>query len=144
MRRWAAGVGTVVIGAGLLGGCSSGGSSDSSAAATSTTPDVCGSADALRTSLSGLGDVTIVQQGTAALDDAWSTVEDDWATFADDAKGKYSWQVDGVQDDADAVRAAADTVRDGSSAQTLAALATAVGAFLQSADALVDEVRSTC
>jgi hypothetical protein len=143
MRRWAAGVGTVVIGAGLLGGCSSGGSSDS-AAATSTTPDVCGSADALRTSLSGLGDVKIVQQGTDALDDAWSTVEDDWSQFADDARGTYGTQVDGVQDDADAVRTAADTVRDDSSPQTLAALATAVGAFLQNADALVDEVRSTC
>jgi hypothetical protein len=120
------------------------GGTASSTAASSSPPDVCASADALRSSLSSLADVQVVQEGTDALAPAWTKVEDDWAQLADDAKDQYAEQVDGVQADADAVQAAVDAAGDDPSAQTLSAAAGAVGVFLQNAGALVDEVSSTC
>jgi hypothetical protein len=86
----------------------------------------------------------VAQEGTDAVKVAWTTVEDDWAQLADDAGSRYADQVDGVQADADAVTSAVDTAGADPSAQTLGAAATAVGAFLQDAGALVDEVSSTC
>ena len=147
MRRAAA---SVVAGVGCLAvalsACSSDGSSSAapSTASTSTTPAVCASADAFRSSLSSLADVQVVQQGTDSVKAAWSRVQDDWGQFADDARAKYSGDVDGVQADADAAGSAIDAAVSDPSAQTLAAAGTAVTAFVQKAGALVDEVRSTC
>jgi hypothetical protein len=142
MRRCAAAVVTVVVGVGLAS-CSSGSNSET-AAATSSGPAVCASADDLRTSLSALQDVQVVQDGTDALDEAWTTVRSDWSQLADDARNQYAEQVDGVQADADTVQAAVDQARAAPSAQTLGNAASAVTVFLQDAGALVDEVRSTC
>jgi len=129
-----------------LAGCSSDGSSTaaSSTAATSTTPAVCASADTLRSSLSSLADVQVVQEGTDALKTAWTKVQDDWSQFADDARSRYSGQVDDVQADATAAGDAVDAALSDASAQTLAAAGTAVAAFVQNAGALVDKVNSTC
>jgi hypothetical protein len=146
MTRGAAVVVTVVVGAGLTG-CSSDAGTESTAAtaaAASSSSDVCASADAFRGSLSSLADVRVVQDGTNALDEVWRTVQGDWAQLADDARGRYSDQVDGVQADADAVRSAVDTAQGDQSAQTLGAVAAAVGVFVRQAGALVDEVSSTC
>jgi hypothetical protein len=142
MRTRAAAVGTVILLAGLSG-CSS--SSDGeTAAATSSDAAVCASADDLRGSLAALGDVQVVQQGTDALDQAWTTVQDDWARFADDARAQHADEVDGVQADVGAVQAAVDTARADPNAGTLGTLASEVRTFLQHAGALVDEVRATC
>ncbi|WP_457003110.1 hypothetical protein [Geodermatophilus sp. SYSU D00814] len=140
--RCATAVVAVVVGAGLAS-CSSDAESGT-AAGTTPAPDVCGSADALRTSLAALGDVQVVQQGTGALEEAWATVQDDWARFADAARAEYRDEVDGVQADADAVGDAVDAAQGSPSADTLGAAATAVGTFLQGAGALVDETSSTC
>ena len=128
---------TVALGAGLSA-CSSDEGGESS------TPDVCAAADAFRGSLSALRDVQVVQEGTDALASAWTAVEDDWTQLAGDARAEYGDQVDGVQTAADDVRAALDDAQDQRSAQTLGNAATAVGVFLQDADALADEVDSTC
>jgi hypothetical protein len=142
MMSRAAAVGIVFFLAGLSG-CSS--SSDGeTAAATSSGAAVCASADDLRGSLAALGDVQVVQQGTDALDQAWTTVQDDWARFADDARAQHADEVDGVQADADAVQAAVDTARADPGAGTLGTLASEVQTFLKDAGALVDEVRATC
>ena len=142
MSRCAAAVVAVVVGVGLAS-CSSG-SDSGTAAATSSRPAVCSSADDLRTSLSALQDVKVVEDGTDALNEAWTTVRSDWAQLADDARGQYAEQVDGVQADADTVQAAVDQARAAPSAQTLGSAASAVALFLQDAGALVDQVRSTC
>ena len=142
MRRRAAAVVTVVVGMGLAS-CSSGSDSET-AAATSSGPAVCAAADDLRTSLSALQDVKVVEDGTDALDEAWTTVRGDWSQLADDARDQYAEQVDGVQADADTVQAAVDQARATPSAQTLGSAASAVAIFLQDAGALVDQVRSTC
>jgi hypothetical protein len=137
MRTCVVAVVTVTLGTGLAA-CSSDDGGESS------TPDVCASADAFRGSLGELRDVQVVQEGTDALDSAWTTVDDAWTQLAADAKAEYGDQVDGVQAAADDVRAALDDAQDQRSAQTLGSAATAVGTFLQDADALADEVDSTC
>jgi hypothetical protein len=63
-------------------GCSSEGTSSS---AESTTPAVCSSTDALQASVSDLGDVQVVQNGTAALEDAVASVRSALQDVADDA-----------------------------------------------------------
>jgi hypothetical protein len=142
MRTRAAAVGTVFLLAGLSG-CSSGSDAET-AAPTSSGAAVCASADDLRGSLADLGDVQVVQQGTDAMDQAWTTVQDDWAKFADDARAQHADQVDGVQADVDAVQAAVDTARADPNAGTLGTLASEVRTLLQDAGALVDEVGATC
>jgi hypothetical protein len=137
MRMCVVGVLTVVLGAGLSA-CSSDEGTESS------TPDVCASADALRGSLTALGEVQIAQEGTDALATAWTAVKEDWAQLADDARAQYADQVDGVQAAADAVQSALDSARNTPSAQTLGDTAAAVGVFRQDAAALAEEVRSTC
>jgi hypothetical protein len=136
MRTCVVAVVTVALGAGLSA-CSSDDGGES-------IPDVCATADAFRGSLSALRDVQVVQEGTDALASAWTAVEDDWTQLAGDARAEYGDQVDGVQSAADDVRAALDDAQDQRSAQTLGNAATAVGVFLQDADALAEEVDSTC
>jgi hypothetical protein len=142
MQRYVVGVVAVVLGAGLPG-CSSEPGTSTSAAAPSTA-DVCASADDLRGSLTALGQVEVVQEGTEALASAWAAVEADWAQLADDARTEYADDVDGVQAAADAVRAALDDAQSQPSAQTLGTAADTVRVFLQDAGALTDEVDSTC
>jgi hypothetical protein len=142
MRRCTAVIVTVVAGTGIAA-CSSDGGTESSAA-TSSAADPCASADALRGSLTALGDVQVVEDGTEALQEAWTTVQDDWAALRDDAGDRYADQVDGVEAAADDVRSALDSAQDDASAQTLADVAASVGVFLQQADDLVTEVGSTC
>lgn len=157
MRTYVSGVVTVLVAVGIAG-CSSDSGGGSSAATTSaatsstatsstaasSTGDLCASADAMRSSLTALGDVQVVQNGVDALSDAWTTAQGAWAQLADDAKAQYSDEVDSVQTDADAVQSALDAAQNDPNAQTLGDAATAVAAFLQDAGALTDEVESTC
>src|SRR3712207_7043027 len=79
MSRCAVAVASLVMAVGLVS-CSSGADSGTPAA-TATGANVCDSADDLRTSLAALREVREVQEGTGALEEAWSTVQDDWAQF---------------------------------------------------------------
>ena len=128
---------TAVLGA-ALSACSSDAEPEPEVAA------VCTAADAVRSSLTELGDVQVVEDGVDALASAWTAVEDAWAQLADDARAEYGDQVDGVQAAADGVESALDSAQDNPSAATLGTAAAAVGVFRQDAGALVDEVRSTC
>jgi hypothetical protein len=141
MRKYFVGVVAVVLRAGLPG-CSS--DPGTTSAAAPSTADICPSADALRASLTALGEVQIVQEGTDALAAMWTAVKDDWAQVADDASSQYADDVDGVQAAADAVQAAIDDAQAQPSSQTLGNAAAAVRLFLQDAGALADEVGSTC
>ncbi|MGY1802210.1 hypothetical protein ACI78T_02910 [Blastococcus sp. SYSU D00922] len=145
MRTWVVGLAVVVAG---LCGCSSYGDTATTAATTgdqpSATPDLCRSADALRTSLTGLSAGRVVSEGTDALAEQWSVVQDYWAQLADDARSSYSEEVDGVQADADAVQSAVTAATGDPSAATLATVASTLEAFLQGAGAFLDEVGSTC
>ena len=136
MRSCLVGVVTVVLGAGLCA-CSSDPEADTAA-------DVCASADAFRASLTELGDVQVVQEGTDAVQETWTTVQDDWAQLAEDAGDRYAEQVDRVEAAAGAVRSTVETTQEEATTQTLGDVAAAVDVFLQDAQALVEEVSSTC
>ena len=142
MRRFTAGL-LVLVGAGLAG-CSSDADSGTTTAASASAADVCRSADALRASLTALGDVHVAQNGTAALQEAWTTMLDDWGQLKKAAAERYSDQIDGVQADADAVRSAVETAQQNPSGNALAQAASAVGLFVQDAGARVKDVSSAC
>ena len=146
MRRCTAGIVSLIAAAGLAA-CSSDPGTESAAttsAATTSAADACASADALRGSLAALGDVDVIQDGTAGLQDAWTTVQDDWAQLAEDAGDEFGDEADEVQAAADDVGSALDSAQADASAQTLADVATSIGAFLQLADSFTQEVGSEC
>jgi hypothetical protein len=132
-------VGMLAVVAGLaLGGCSSSSSSGSDGT------DLCGSADALRSSIGDLQDVQVVQDGTEALQQAFSKVGDDVDRLVDDAGKQYSGQVDKVKSSVGEVRTAIDSLGASPTTATLTAAGTAVRTLVQDAGVLLDDVSSSC
>src|SRR3712207_1981186 len=70
MRRRAAVLAVALTG--VLTSCSSEGEPGGAATAT---PEVCASAEQFEASLNGLGDVQVLENGTAALEEAWTAVQ---------------------------------------------------------------------
>ncbi|MGY1592472.1 hypothetical protein ACI79D_10885 [Geodermatophilus sp. SYSU D00708] len=105
---------------------------------------MCKAVDDLRSSITALGDVQVVQQGTDAVQQAFTSVESALAQLRTDAGAEYADDVDRVQADADQVRTALGAAEQDASAQTLGAVASAVGVLLTDARALADQVGSTC
>ena len=105
---------------------------------------MCDAAENLRTSLAALRDVQPVQEGTDAVREAFASVQTDFAQLRADASAEYADEFDHVQADADGVRTAVETAQDSPSAQTLGAVASAIGVLVSDGDALVDKVESTC
>ena len=140
MRRRAVAALAGVLAVGLAA-CSSDGEP---AAAAPSTPDVCASADQLRTSLDALREARPVQDGAAALEQSWETVQGDWTRLGEDARAQHADRVDEVQTAADGVPEALAAAKADPSGATLSDAAAAVAAFASQAGALVDEVGSTC
>jgi hypothetical protein len=140
MRRRAVAVLAGVLTSGLAA-CSSG---EEPATAAPSTPDVCASAEDLQTSLSALQDVRVRQDGIAAVESSWATVQDDWTQLGDDARATHADRVAAVQAAADDVRNAVAEAGDAPSAATLRAVGEAVRSFGTEAGALLDEVGTTC
>jgi hypothetical protein len=120
-----------------VGGCSASYSGSSGS-------DVCGSADALRTSVGDLEDVQIAQDGTAALQQAFSKVGDDVDRLVNDAHDQYSGQVADVQSAMGELGTALDSLGSAPTAATLGAAGAAARTLVQDAGALVDAVSSSC
>jgi hypothetical protein len=142
MHRLTTGIATVAVGV-LLAACSSD-SGTESPGTTAASADPCASVDALRGSLTALGDVQVVEDGTEAVQDAWTTVQDDWARLVDDVGDRYADQVDDVQAAADDVGSALDAAQGDPTTQTLADVVASIGVFLQAAETLAEEVGSQC
>jgi hypothetical protein len=104
----------------------------------------CHAADDLRASITALGQVDIVKQGTNAVQQSFAQVESALAALAAAAKGQHGPQLQQVQADATAVQAALDQAKAGPSASTLGALATAVHTLIQDARTLLAAVGATC
>jgi hypothetical protein len=109
-----------------------------------TTPAVCASTDALQASMSDLRDVQVVENGTAALDDAVAGVRSALQDVADDASSEYATQVDGLQASFDALQAAIGAAVAAPSAATLNAVTASVTALADEATAFADDIASTC
>jgi hypothetical protein len=71
-------------------------------------------------------------------------VRDDVEQLADEAREEFRPQVDQVEASLDAVEDALDAAGADPSAETFAAAASAVGSLVQDAEALLDEVGTTC
>jgi hypothetical protein len=134
MTRFFAGL--LVVGAGaVIAGCSS---------ETTGPPAVCSSTDALQASMSDLGDVQVVENGTAALEDAVASVRSDLQDVVDDATSQYATQVDGLQASFDALEDAAQSALATPSAATLSAVGASVTTLRNDVTAFADDIASTC
>jgi hypothetical protein len=134
MTRFFAGL--LVVGAGaVIVGCSS---------EATDPPAVCSSTDALQASMSDLKDVQVVQNGTAALEDAVASVRSALQDVADDATSQYATQVDDLQASFDALQAAAGSALATPSAATLNAVSASVTAFANEVTGFADDIASTC
>jgi hypothetical protein len=126
----------LVAGAGAVtAGCSS---------AESTAPAVCTSTDALQASMSDLGDVQVIENGTAALDDTVAEVRSALQDVADDASSEYATQVDHLQVSFDALQAATGAAVAAPSAATLSAVTASVTALTNETTDFADDIASTC
>jgi hypothetical protein len=134
MTRFFAGL--LVVGAGaVIAGCSS---------ESTGPPAVCSSTDALQASMSDLGDVQVVENGTAAVEDAVDTVRSALQDVVDDATSQYATQVDGLRASFDALQAAVGSALAAPSATTLSAVAASITALADDVTGFADDVASTC
>lgn len=141
MTRFFAALLVVAVGA-VTAGCSS--QSTTSSAASTAPPAVCSSTDALQASVADLGDVQVVENGTAALANAVASVKSDLQAVVDDATSQYTPQVDALQAGFDALQAAARTALDTPTADTLSAVKASVSALAADVNSFADDVASTC
>jgi ABC-type transporter Mla subunit MlaD len=132
----------LVVGVGAVtAGCSSEGTSSSEG---TDPPAVCSSTDALQASMADLRDVQVVENGTAALEDAVASVRSDLQHVVDDASSQYATQVDDLQSSFDALQAAAGAARDAPSPDTLNTVTLSVRALADDVSTFADDVASTC
>jgi hypothetical protein len=134
MTRFFAGLLVASAGA-VIAGCSS---------EATGPPAVCSSTDALQASISDLGDVQVVQNGTAALEDAVASVRSDLKDVVDDATSQYATQADDLQASFDAVQAAAGAAVATPSAATLSAVTASITALGNEVTDFADDIASTC
>jgi ABC-type transporter Mla subunit MlaD len=132
----------LVVGVGAVtAGCSSEGTSSSEG---TDPPAVCSSTDALQASMADLRDVQVVENGTAALEDAVASVRSDLQRVVDDASSQYATQVDDLQSSFDALQAAAGAARDAPSSDTLNTVTLSVRALADDVSTFADDVASMC
>jgi hypothetical protein len=141
MTRFFAALLVVGVGA-VTAGCSSDGTSPS--AESSTPPAVCSSTEELQASVADLEDVQVVENGTAALQEAVTSVRSSLQEVADDATSEYAAQVDGLQASFEALQAAAGAALDAPSAATLNTVTSSVSALANDVRGFADDVASTC
>jgi len=126
------------------GGASAGSASGGSTAAASSGQALCDTAGDLRTSVTALQQVDVVQQGTDAVQQAFGQVSTDISTLADAARAQFKPQVVQVQADRDAVQAALAAAKAAPNVQTLGALRVAVQQLGRDVQTLLSAVGSTC
>lgn len=133
----------LVVGVGAVtAGCSSDGTRSS--AESSAPPAVCSSTEGLQASVADLEDVQVVENGTAALQDAVTSVRSALQEVVDDATSEYATQVDDLQASFDAVQTAAGAALDAPSAATLNTVKSSVSALTNDVRSFADDVATTC
>jgi hypothetical protein len=120
-----------------VGGCSSGESESPDAS-------LCSSADDLRSSISDLGDVQVVEDGTEEVRQTVSEVGDDVARLADEARDEFSDQVSAVEAAVGDLGSALNSLGSAPSAAALGEVRTAVRTLVEDAGVLLDDVSSSC
>ena len=118
------------------GGGGNGGTSDPAA--------VCDDVDELRTSLAGLGDVSIDAGALATFQDQLDQVRSDVSTLINDAQDEYADEVDAVDQAVSDLTTTVRTAVDSPSAASLSAVRTARRVLTTSVSALGMAVQDTC
>lgn len=136
-RRRACLLAIVLLASTTLVGC---GGTDTS----SSTPAICSSVAALKSSLTGLKDVRLDDQTLASLEDKLGKVKSDVDQVARDAKSQYSSELDSLKQAATALTASLGAAQADPSAVTVAAVGAAVRVLGTSLTALQEAVTSTC
>jgi hypothetical protein len=149
-----AAIGSVVLLATVLMGCSSTKTSTSSASSTSTTSttasypadkqEVCQARDQLQTSVSALTNPTLLTKGGSAIKAAVTQVQTDVQSVKTAAKQDYQPQIEALQTSLQDLQRAAGDLGDGSIAQNMTAVGTAIASVGTNASALVTQLKTTC
>ncbi|MFI5427881.1 hypothetical protein [Aeromicrobium sp. UC242_57] len=119
----------------LAAGC---GSEDDDTAA------LCSSVDSLKTSVSGLTDITIDKNALTDLQARLDQVQTDLGEVKDDASDKYATEIDAVDQAASTVGSTLDQAISTPSVQAASAVGTAVQSLGTSLKTLADAVKGTC
>ncbi len=108
-------------------------------------PEVCNSVDDLKSSIDGLTNIDVSSSTTInELQSGLDTVQTNLTTVKTDAKAEFSSQIDAVDTALGTLNTSVDTARSDPTANSLAAVGTAVTAFTTATQTLVDDVESTC
>jgi hypothetical protein len=136
-RHAASVVGSLLLGA-LLVGCGGGsGGSD--------TPAVCGSLDSLKSSVDKVKDTDITSSGALSdLESGLTGIRSDLTDVKDDAKSEFASQIDTAEKSYGTLKTNVEAAKSNVSAATLAAAGSALSAFGTDVSKLVQDIESTC
>jgi hypothetical protein len=133
-RRYVTLVAVLLMASTAIGAC--GGDDDDAATTTSSSPSICEDATALQSSISDLGDVDVVENGTSALESAISAVEDDAGTLIAAAREEFGSDVDDLESSLEAL---ATSIR-GVGSTGVSGIADALQGVEDSAKNLIDKI----
>ncbi len=111
--------------------------SSSTPAASTASGEMCPEREALSSSVSALGDVDLVAEGTNGVTAAVDAVQDDLAALGESVSAELRPQVQAVQDALDELETAAADLGSGGAAET----ATAVANLLTGAETLLESLQ---
>jgi len=108
-------------------------------------PSVCGSVDALETSINNVGNIDPASPN--AVDElklAISNIESDMEQVKSDAKTQFSSQIDAVNSSLATLKTRVTAAKADPTAVNVAAAGAALGPFTSDAKTLISDVKSTC
>ncbi len=137
MKPIALALATLLFGASMVGCGGGDGGSDE--------PAVCGSVDALKTSVDKLKDIKIASSGAVSdLESAVTDIQADLGDVKADAKSEFSSQIDAAEKSYAALKTSVDAAKSSASVATLRAVRTASSSFGSDVDKLITDIQATC
>jgi hypothetical protein len=145
-RRLAA---ACVVTAVLVTGCSSSTSSSSSITSSSSTSNnnktaVCSDLENLKTSIQGLKDVSITENGLSAISDQITKIKQQLQTLKNDANGQYTTEVNDLTNALNSLSTSFDAAKASPSVSALVTLASSAKTVITTGQNLINAVSSTC
>lgn len=105
---------------------------------------VCEDVDTLESSVEGLKDVQVSEDGLSTLSSDVTQIQEDVAQLRSDAKSEFGDEVDQVQSMATTLEGSLEAAKSAPSPSTLSAVATAIESVDSSVSALGDALTGTC
>jgi len=108
-------------------------------------PVVCGSVDALQSSVDDLKDIDVSSSsGVSELESGLSGVESDLADVKSEAEAEFSSQLDAVDSALTTLKSDVDAATTNPTAPAVAEVGSAASAFITALDTLIGDVQGTC